>query len=124
MVKFIYDFIQSGLSATGVGIFAYDKAAVRISRAISKYQIKRFEQYGEPPPAVYRYLCEKGIISSPFMPEDKRIYGLLNVLWNSLKRDGKTNEGAECLRKNILLSIHPELRPRQLNERRARRKKA
>jgi len=123
MVKFIYDFMQSGKSAAGVGSFAFNKAAGRNSKAISKYRIKRFERYGEIPPAVYRDLCEEGIISSPFMPKDKSIYGLLDVLWNSLKRDGKTNEGAECLRKHILLSIHPELRPRQLNEKRARRKK-
>jgi hypothetical protein len=124
MVKFIYDFIQSGLSATGVGNCSRYKAAVRNSRTISKYQIKRFEKKGEIPPAVYRYLFEVGIISSPSMPKDKSIYGLLDILWHSQNRDGKPNQEAECLYKHIQLSIHPELRPRRLNERRARRKKA
>jgi hypothetical protein len=120
----IKDFIESGKSVNGVGSFYGDKLAVRISRTIGKHQRRRFERYGEIPSAFFRYLQERGIIEYPGRLNGKSVSDLLDVLWNSLKRDGKTNEGAECLRKHILMAMYPELSPRHLNKRRANRRKA
>ena len=108
MLKIIMDFIKSGQLGQGVGLFVDDPVAVRISRTISKSQIRRFRHYGEIPGPFSLYLRQRGILPDWIViPRKSRGYmmsKLLKILWEvmAFHPNRESGDAAEFIRKELL----------------------
>jgi hypothetical protein len=113
MHRILDDFIRSGRSASGVGLFRGDEPAIRLARKIGKNQVHKFNRYGKFPRAFYAYL-DQAKIRKPErdMLEEEDV---LEILWHLIS-DPKNKISdmdllwADSTRKRMLLDLYPGLK--------------
>lgn len=111
MCKIIYDFVQSAEQNEGYGYFEGNMNAVRSAQSISRTQMRKFKRYGIIPAAFFNHLEQIGAIKrEKFIPEKYRtIELLLDLLWETPKRNQRDRSEGECLRVAILKDLIPWL---------------
>ena len=112
MCKIIYDFIQGAEQNEGYGYFEGDMNAAHYAQSISRTQKRKYKRYGIIPAAFFNYLEKTGAIKrKQFIPEKNRTIDLLlDLLWETPKRNQRDRTEGECLRVEILKDLMPWLR--------------
>lgn len=112
MCKIVSDFIKSANRMNGFGYFEGDMNAVRSAQSISRIQKRKYKRYGIIPAAFFNYLEQIGAIKrEQFVPEKYRTIDLLlDLLWETPKRNQKDRSEGECLRVEILKDLIPWMR--------------
>jgi len=115
MCKLVFQFIKSGNGNGGFGFFAGNKTAVIFSEKMSRSQIRKFKRHGIIPANFLCYLEYIGVIErKKFVPEKYRtVYWLLDLLWETPKRNQAKRSEGECIRVEILKDMFPELRKKK-----------
>jgi len=111
MCKIVSDFIKSTNRINGYGYFEGDMNAVQFAQTISRNQKRKYKQYGIIPAAFFNYLERIGAIKrEKFIPEKYRTIDLLlDLLWETPKRNQADRTDGECLRVEILKDLMPWL---------------
>jgi hypothetical protein len=107
MCKLIEDFIKSANSIDGVGYWKGDLGALRYSRYLTRLQKRKWRRYGIVPAAVFWFLESiKAIQRVSHVPERQRtLTFLLDVLWETLQRNGPSASEGEVLRVELLKEL-------------------
>ena len=111
MCKIIYDFIQSAEQNEGYGYFEGNRNAAFYAKKISLIQKRKYKRYGIIPAAFLKFLEKSGAIKrEKFIPEKCRTIDLLlDLLWETPKRNKQDRSEGECLRVEILKELMPWL---------------
>lgn len=108
MFKMIECFVSSfSVDEEGLSFFACRYQAVSFTQKISKNQKRQFKRRRIIPTAFYDYLEAVGALPADYkVPREKRTEDqLMNILW-----EFKGRPAADCIREQLLLEHHPELR--------------
>jgi len=111
MCKVIFDFIKSGNRLDGFGHFTGNLKAIGYAQTVSRSQRRKYKRYGIIPAAFFSYLEKTGAIKrEKFIPEKCRTIDLLlDLLWETPKRNQRDRSEGECLRVAILKDLMPWL---------------
>ena len=111
MCKLVREFIKSRNSSNGFGFFAGDKVAVKFAEKVSLSQRRKFKRRGIIPAALLNYLEKiEAIKRDKFIPEEERtVDWLLDLLWETPKRNQVNPSMGEIIRVEILKDLMPWL---------------
>jgi hypothetical protein len=95
----------------GFGYFEGDMNAVHFAQLISRTQKRKYKRYGIIPAAFFNYLKNiEAIKREKLIPEKYRTIDLLlDLLWETPKRNQQDRSEGECLRVEIIKDLMPWL---------------
>jgi hypothetical protein len=111
MSRIIDDFLESGRCRAGCGFWQFNMEAVGYAMTASVSQRRKWRLYKIVPAALFRYLEDSGAIPKAYVAGELRTVGyLLDLLWETPRRNRSRPSFGENLRKELLLELMPELK--------------